>query len=477
MLTNRINGHFARSLLKLRHKPLYAALLAASMCLAPQVQAQDSLPESLSQSIRQAIENNPEVQARWHEFQALDDGLSASRSGYLPRIDITARTGRNDRNYGNNDAFSSSDAEISLIQNLFNGFRTRGEVSQASEQKLVGYYTFMEQLESTALEAIAAYQDVLRQRELVQLAEDNLRQHERVFEQISDSAAAGVARSVDLEQISGRLSLAEANLITEQSNLHDVSARYQRITGDVPPGSLPAAPLQAEQLPQTLEQALSNALVHNPGYLAASRNIAVADAEISIRKANLSPSLDLALRQNYQSHDELGNRDNRNEAQIGLEFRYNLYSGGRDMANIRGAHDEANAARDLRNKACTDLRQTLQIAFNDVNKIDLQLTALNQHRLSSSRVRTAYKQQFDIGQRTLLDVLDAENEYFQASRAYANAVYDREIAIARTLEAQGQLLSTLGIVRTGLPDLGSETEAQQNQPGSCLSNSQSLAQR
>lgn len=438
------------------------------VCAVAQAEPQAEATGTLEASIRQAIETNPEVQARWHRFLALGHGLDASRSGYLPSVDVIARTGRTDRNYGATQRFTNSEAEAALIQTLFNGFRTRGEVSQARQQQLIGYYEFTDQLETTTLDTFRAYRDVLRQRDLVALAEDNLRQHERVFQQISESASAGVARSVDLEQINGRLSLAEANLITEQSNLHDVAARYQRITGKAPAPRLLPRDLAKEAVPENLHEALRGALANNPVYLAAHHNIAASEAEIDIRKAGLAPTVDFAIRQNVNTHDDFGARNGRNETSIGLEFRYNLFRGGRDTHNIRSAHEEANAARDLRNKACVDLRQTLQIAHNDVAMLDRQLSALNQHRLSSARVRTAYKQQFDIGQRTLLDVLDAENEHFQASRAYTNAVHDLQIAVARSLAVQGRLLETIGVTRGNMPDLTADDSEAMDAAYSCM---------
>ncbi len=99
------------------------------------------------------------------------------------------------------------------------------------------------------------------------------------------------------------------------------------------------------------------------------------------------------------------------------------------------------------------MRQTTQIAFNDTRRLREQIRYLNEHRQSIDRVRGAYQQQFDIGQRTLLDVLDSENEFFEASRAYANAQYDIALADARTLAAMGQLMQTLGVMRDDMPSL------------------------
>jgi hypothetical protein len=126
-------------------------------------------------------------------------------------------------------------------------------------------------------------------------------------------------------------------------------------------------------------------------------------------------------------------------------------TGGSDDARMRQAAEGLNQAKDLREKACRDLRQTLSIAYNDSQRLKEQLGYLDQHQLSIAKAREAYRRQFDIGQRTLLDLLDTENEYFQARRAYVNAVYDQRIAEARTLAGIGRLMPALEVAREDLP--------------------------
>jgi len=125
------------------------------------------------------------------------------------------------------------------------------------------------------LEAFRTYLDVLRYREMVRLAQDNYREHQRVFSQIEERALSGAGRGVDLEQISGRLALAESNLMTEASNLHDVTARYQRIVGELPPQNMSPAPSLADELPAGVNQAIEMAFEGNPEFHAAIENIAV----------------------------------------------------------------------------------------------------------------------------------------------------------------------------------------------------------
>jgi len=408
--------------------------------------------------VRSALERNPEMQVAWHDFLSAGHGRQAARAGYRPNVDVNSGYGRQRENYITGNPMNTGFAEVAMTQLLWDGARTRSNSNEFSAVELVRYFEVLESAESTALEALRAYIDLQRQRELVRLAQANLETHRIVYDQVAESASAGVARAADLEQINGRLALAETNLINERSNLHDVTARYLRVVGDMPPQQL--VELQLEHgLPTNVSDTLRLAYQHSPRYHAALRNISAAAAATEGQRAERRPRLNLAARYSIQNRDEFGFRDSHTDGRVGVELTYNLYSGGRNTANVRRAYELENSARSLRDRACVDIRQNVQIAHNDLNKITEQLPILNRHRLSSDRVRTAYKQQFDIGERTLLDVLDSENEYFQASRAWTNAGFDETIAAARTLAAMGLLLETLSVGRQDMPslaDLGAE---------------------
>ncbi len=418
-------------------------------------------PEStLKQAIRQAIDHHPEVQEKWHSFLAAGFQSQAATSGYRPRVDLTAGYDYQRQDYGPKREYDGGYADLTLRQMLFDGFLTRSETGRFDNLQLVSYFNLLDASEQAAFNAFSAYQDVLRQRELVELARTNLSKHHTVFKQVEKSAKAGVARSADLEQINGRLALAQANLITEMSNLHDISARYLRVVGSLPPAALDPFEFAESPLPEDVRTTLLQAYQSSPVYHAALRNILASEHAARSEKSGYYPQVDLKARYGTQTYDSLGYDDGQSEASIGLELRFNLYNGGRDRASIRRALQEVNVAKDQRDQACINIRQSVQVAFNDTRKVAEQLPILNQHRLASDRVSTAYKQQFDIGQRSLLDVLDTENEFFQASRAWVNARYDLNVANARTLASMGRLIEALNLFRTGLPAL-SELGAEQ----------------
>lgn len=430
-----------------------ACLSAPAITLAQTSASQAVAEGSVLEAVRHAIEHNPEVQASWHQFLVAGHDKAAARGGYKPSLDATARYGWEHRNYGEVSEFDGYDGRLTLTQMLYDGFQTRSAVQRFEEEQLVSYFELLAQIEDTSLEALRAYLDVSRQQELLELARSNLQAHQDVYQQVSASAEAGVARAADLEQINGRLSLAEANLFTVASNLHDVRARYLRIVGEKAPSQPDEVMIGVELVPATAEEALGIAYEANPAFRAAHRQIKAAEASVEENRSGFHPKLNLVASYGHRSYDDLGFDSSETDGRVGLELNMNLYRGGSDRARVRSAYDSVNVAKDLRDKACVDIRQELQIAFNDVRNLESQIPILNSHRLSSSRVRTAYKDQFDIGERTLLDVLDAENEYFDASRAYVNATYDQKLAVARVQAEMGQLVMALGLVRSGLPSL------------------------
>jgi adhesin transport system outer membrane protein len=435
------------------------SLVVVSICtLSGQVSAQSQLAaNNVKDAALQAIESNPDIQASWHEFRAAIQDVRVARAGYLPSVDVGASTGKTNRDYDGRASYTNNQAQVTLSQMLFTGFRTSGEVARFDSARLVRYYELLNTIETTVYDAVRSYEDVKRARELVKLARNNYAKHQEVFDQIQERADSGVGRRVDMEQAAGRLALAESNLLTEASNLHDVTARYLRVVGQLPAENLAEVDLARQQLPADIRSLLALAYRGNPGFHAAIKNISAAQAAVKVERSGYYPKAELRARQvtsrNQNGFDNRVDPDNYgDESAVELAITYNLYNGGANRAAVRRSLEQVNQAKDLRDQACVDLRQNAQIAYNDTQRINEQLASLQQHRLSSDKVRTAYAEQFNIGQRTLLDLLDAENEYFQASRALIIANSSLEVAYARSLATMGSLLPALGIVRDGLGD-------------------------
>jgi adhesin transport system outer membrane protein len=405
-------------------------------------------PATLKEVAQQAVLNSPEVTAKWHAYRAAEEEIGVARGGYFPRVDLTAGGGREslhqpttaDRDY------TRSGYLLSLNQMLFDGFATRNEVRRLDKARLVRYYELLDASENTALEAGRAYLDVRRYRQLVDLAKDNYIQHKATYDQIERRTQSGVGRRVDFEQAGSRLALAEINLITENANLHDVSARYQRLVGHQPADAIvPPSPLNSA-FPAQAKAALDTLHQKNPQLLAATENIEASQYEINTRRAAYTPKLDFRARTDH-TRNYLGDTGQRDYNVAELVVSWNLFNGGSDRAREKQTIEKKNLAFDLREKACRDTRQTLLIAYNDVLRLKEQ-TLFNARQVALlEKTRDAYRDQFNVGQRSLLDLLDTENELLAARRSNINADSDLTLAYLRTYAGMGNLLEQLGLQR------------------------------
>lgn len=444
--------------------PIRPPLLAMLVAVLPAAaSAQSATPISqvapLREVAQKAVLNNPEVQSRWHAFRAANEEVDVARGGFFPRADLTLGAGRESLKQPDVDTLSYSRRGyvVSLNQMLFDGFATSSEVNRLGKAKLTRYYELLDASESVVLEAARAYHDVMRYRLLVGLAEDNYVQHKATYEQLVRRTQSGVGRRADMEQAGSRLALAESNLTTEVANLHDVTARYQRIVGEQPPRVAMATPRLDQGLPSKAAGAFERAFRHNPSLLAAIENVEAAQYEIDTKRAAYMPRLDLRARTD-NTNNYLGVDGDRRNNVVELVLNYNLFNGGSDLARERQYVERRNAAQDLRDKACRDVRQTLAIAYNDTQRLKEQVAFLETQVNLLEKTRDAYRDQFNIGQRTLLDLLDTENELLNARRAAVNADIDLSQAYVRTYAGMGNLLEFLGLKKL---DTGAEPGADQ----------------
>ena len=208
------------------------------------------------------------------------------------------------------------------------------------------------------------------------------------------------------------------------------------------------------------------ALSRSAAIAAGIEGVRAARANASRAKSALQPQV--SARAHVGGGRNLGGVDGRkSDASVGLQLNWNLYNGGADGANVREQQQAVEQAMDLRDKACRDARQNALVAYNDASKLSNQLTTLGRNSAAIERARDAYRQQFDIGQRSLLDLLNAENEAYTARRTLTNAVYDRAVAYARTLASVSQLNTQLGLARDLLPADGANWSAAGDAAGRC----------
>lgn len=445
--------------------------------------ASHAAPFRLQDAAGKAVQTNPDVLEKWHQFKASLQERNVSWGRYLPTLDVIYGTGHEHNEQPTYDPpgerrYNFTAARAKLNQNLFQGFHTTNDVKRLEHASMVRFYEMLGLSETAAFEATKAYIDVWRFRQLVVYAEENYAVHRVMYEKIKERAASGVGRKVDLEMAGGRLALAESNLLTETANLHDVTARFQRIVGTVPPAEMDAPPvaLLGKELPKDRGTAIRKSFEQSPQLKAAFENILSAMRQVEVQKSGYYPRVDAYIEKNHEKNPggngtsvSLGsNYTNKGDTTtFGVVATWNLFNGLQDKSRERKAIEEKYAAKDLREKVCREVRQNASMAFNDHVRLTEQIQYLDQHQLSTDKAREAFRRQFDIGQRTLLDVLDTENEFYTARRDYVNGENDLTVAQARYHAATGNLVNLLQLKQLDMEPPKPETTPEEDMATTC----------
>jgi adhesin transport system outer membrane protein len=327
---------------------------------------------------------------------------------------------------------------------LFDGFLTPNEVARNEAVVNARAYRLLGASESLALRTVEVYLDVLKRREMVALAENNLQAHRRINDQIAMRAQSGVGSTADRDQSEARLALAENNLYTEQVNLADAEANFFSAVGRMPDELEMPASIRP-RIPDSVDNARAAVMSDNPLLKSAQADVHAAEKQYEAAKSRFYPRFDVELSGNADDNIS-GDEGHYNRWYAGVVMNYNLFNGMRDKALLQSGAHQINESMDIRNNALRVLNENLMLSWNAMENARLQTPKARDYANYSARVREAYQQQFSLGQRTLLDLLDSENELFTANRRYTEVRYTEEFSMYRVVAAMGDLLRSQNVV-------------------------------
>ena len=420
--------------------------------------ALDLSAATLEDSILMALESNPDVGAVQANRKAIDQELRQARALYLPSIDLRAAAGPQYTNSlatrgratrpAGGDASSTllrMESQLTLTQMLFDGYATKSEVERQLARTDSAAYRVSEAAEFIALDAIEVHLDVLRNQILVEQAKDNLAAHEAILGRVRQGERQGGGSIADVRQTEARLAAARNVLATATGNLRDAWARYMRVTGsEAEELETAAAPIFS--LPEGPETAAAKAAVNSPTVRIARADIDVAKAELNGSRAGFYPRFDLELgAAANQQIDGIVGSDVQAEALVVM--RYNLFRGGGDIAREREAFSRVGESHQGLRKARQEAEEQARLSFNALTTARSRVEALAAQKRANAATRDAYAEQFDLGRRSLLDLLDAENEYYLAKSNLTTAEFTETFAVYRVLAVVGDLLLTFRIDR------------------------------
>ena len=423
-------------------KTLPTALMLSLLLQAP-VMALD-----MTDMVIDSISAHPEVKEKIHVYRQVLSDRNIAESGWRPSVDLEASTGAYSTESpftGNQtEDYNSSNVELSVTQNLFNGYDTTYQIEQTEARIRAALFDVYDTADNIALRAIQAYLEVIKQRRLYQLALENVAAHEEILSQIRDRNLSGVGRRSELQQTEGRLARAQASLIAQQNNLEDAATQLHQILGRyVDPLALsePDLPsLPREDLNTLIDQALTD----HPAMRVAASNVDAAQSDHRRSLRSRYPNLDLRLATQYG--DDIGGLDgNTEETSLVLNLTYNFYDGGSKQAETQKKVSAIYEQKEFAARVRRQVINTLRLSWTADDLLVKQLKFLEAHVIKAGQTVESYKEEFFIGQRDLIDLLDAENELNSAQNQFAEANYDALSARYRVYEGVGHLFEAANV--------------------------------
>lgn len=443
------------------HRPLFkaaltvsaAALLALTATGASAQQATNNTQQiTLRDAVGIGVATNPEVGIVDNNRRAIDEEKRQARALYRPSIDFRADTGveysddpgtRGGADNDDTETMWRYETSLTLTQMLFDGFETKHENLRQTARVLSASNRVREAAELTGLSIVESYLDVMRQRELLRIARQNVADHIAIMEQINDSAMAGRSTQADSEQAKARMASARATEATVRESLRLAEASYIQNVGDTPPDLImPQVPLEA--LEADVDQEVRAASAQSPTIDIFEADIQVANAEYEGTKATFYPHVDLQL--NGRNGNDLGGVDGRDTSASALVvMNWNLYRGGGDTARVREYINRGAQAKEARVKATRGVESDVRQTWARMVSAGERAKEFAAQAAANTEVVKAYKDQFDLNRRTLLDVLDAQNELFVSQSNTVNVQFLEMFAVYRLMALKGELLPTLGV--------------------------------
>jgi len=433
-----------------------AVLLSGSVALA---QDQITVQKSVIDTLRYA----PRLEMIKHNREAVGYDLDKSKGRWYPKLDARGGAGTDSfsseftrDNDDDNDWESRYELGAYLTQRLYDGGEASSQIRLDETRFASLQYRVFDNAESLALDAIIATLEVYRQRELLFLAEENVKAHRDILGSLQEREQGGAGSVGDVKQTQARLAMGLASLEKTHANLQTALSNYQRLTGYLP-GKIEMTPYPAERIAGSVDELAALATTGNPKVNAAAEDVNSDVERINIAKSNYHPYVYAELSTSYRDGVEDQDEWEQNNAAM-VRFNWNLYNGGSDVAATK-------AAKARKRQTESDKQDLILAVVDEVKATWAQYkSSLNEVREFSEAVqfnrdtKDIYLEQFGVAQRSLLDVLDSENEVFQSSNQLVTSRVNEQVAAYKLMALSGSLIMALGVDPATYKDPAKVTE-------------------
>lgn len=422
------------------------------------------LAETIESALVRAYQDNPQLNAQRASVRSTDENVPQALSGYRPQISVTASGGSQytdtvlkqqdgaggvtrSQLHGTNGPWS---AGATITQTLYNGGRT-GNRTRAAESQVSAAREGLRVLEqSVLLAASTIYMDYLRDSAIVEVQRSNVNVLEQTLKQTQDRFNVGEVTRTDVAQSQAQLAAGRTQLLAAESTLTTTRANYRRIIGSDPQNPQPGSPVD-RYLPKTLAQAVDMGLVENPNVTAAMYGIDVSFLQVKVNEGALFPTV--TLQGNVQqANEQTLTAFKAFSASAVANVSIPIYQGGAEYALIRQSKETLAQQRLNLDQVRDQTRATVAQSWGQLVATKSQVASAQAQVTASEIALNGVREEARVGQRTTLDVLNAQQALVNARIALVTAQHDRVVASYTVLNAVGRLSPVTLKLKTSVYD-------------------------
>ncbi len=392
--------------------------------------------QGLNEVLAETYNTNPELQAARAELRAVDETVSQAYSGYRPEIAVVGTTlySTTDRPDERFDLFTN-EIGLNLTQNIYEGGGTvaavRSAVNQVGQQRAV-----LQSVEQGVfLDAVTAYTDVVASARVVELAINNEERLQRQLQATQDRFEVGEVTRTDVAQAEASLAGAQADLVSAQGLLAQAVAAFEAVVG-FRPGELTTT-FPGIQAPASLDEADARS-ANNPTIIASRFAVQVAEADVRVAQADLLPSIDLFGDVSYASNPSIF-FDRQTEARVGATISIPIYQGGAVYSLVRQTKQVLQQTRDELEDARRSVRELVTQAWEGLETASATAVSFEEQTRANQIALEGVETEAQVGARTVLDVLDAEQALFESQVDLVEARATEVVALYTLQSAMGEL--------------------------------------
>src|SRR3989440_4662142 len=424
---------------------------AAAVLLMAHVGLTPALADTIEAALVRAYQNNPQLNAQRAQVRSIDENVPQALSGYRPRVAVTASAGyqytdTNTTAGGSPTAIVRTEihganaprsAGLTVSQTLFNGQQTANR-TRAAESQVSGSREALRVLEqSVLLSAATIYMDYLQNSAIVEVQKSNVRVLEQTLKQTRDRFNVGEVTRTDVAQSEAQLAAGKTQLLTAEANLTTTRGNFRRIIGNEPEALAPGSPVD-RFLPSTLPAAVELGLTQNPNVTAAMFGIDVSYLQVKVAEGALLPvvTLQASVQQSYEQsliqYRSFG-------ASAIAQLQVPIYQGGAEYSLIRQSKETLAQQRLVLDQTRDQTRANVVTAWGQLVAGKAQVQSAQSQVAASEIALNGVREEAKAGQRTTLDVLNAQQALVNARVALVTAQHDRVVASYSALNTIGRL--------------------------------------